>query len=319
MKKLLLLLMCITLLTLSGQAAEDKETPQQEQNTNSAENPDLLYWDNCKSALKELSRIPANSEEDFLSFVIYRFAPEDLMLTPKTAKDNKLFAAQVKYRFPELAAKAEYIFNNPKTKESCDGENTTAEEDSQSDGFNLLNCYAAAECSAHLNKKYSVIKDYIDNLAAPYYNKERKTFKRQFGGDYTGSIKFCSKKEDCSCPAVGDVVYVKDYTLQHTRQYKKGFLAENDVMDYAPIFIKGSVPELYYNRITVPVFLQSMGKDTFTVDKGMRIKACSYKLLDYDKVNQMLNGFSFYPVLVPPASAELCAVSANWPGADCGE
>ena len=43
MKKLLLLLMCITLLTLSGQAAEDKETPQQEQNTNSAENPDLLY------------------------------------------------------------------------------------------------------------------------------------------------------------------------------------------------------------------------------------------------------------------------------------
>ena len=69
----------------------------------------------------------------------------------------------------------------------------------------------------------------------------------------------------------------------------------------------------------MPVFLQSMGKDTFTVDKGMRIKACSYKLLDYDKVNQMLNGFSFYPVLVPPANAELCAVSANWPGADCGE
>ena len=295
------------------------------QNIQEAKNiSDELYSKQCNDALNKITQIPTSTEDAFMEYSIRNFAPTDLKLNPKKAKANKMFVAQIYYQYKKRLRSAKSIINNPRTKSFCreqEEANSAKQDTAQNEMLSpsLMQCIASAECFSHINQKYQAMNKYIQDMAVPFYKKEKSEFMKKFSGEYYGEIELCRNEEKCSCPQEGNIYYVKDYSFKIDKELDGAFIAENDVLDFQPVYIQGSLPELYYHTITEPMYVQAAGTQTFTEEKNKKKTYCAYKLLNLEKMESFLENFYFYPKFSGPSNAQLCQVSPNWKDAKCGK
>lgn len=311
MKKIFFLLLCLSALTVAAKAGDEISFyPEKDAwRYRTRVQPYNVKAEKCQAALKNLEAVPTESRADFLKDALAKYAPQDLKLNLENAKDNYMFIADIYDKYSQIAYMAERYLH----KAANERPSACKEDDSD--------CLAATKCFEQAAEKYMQIYNRLNDLAAPYYGKERKAFLKKFKKEYKGlllqncgGINFNGTlQKPCVCDT-GVIYQIKTDSYKVLKESPDAVLAGS--LTGAPLYIKVNGKQKFAEPYT---FVESDGGPVEIFAEGVNQKACVYKFIDSAKAAALTADFHFYPKFRQPSVSELCKVSKQWPDINCAK
>lgn len=302
MKKLFALVFCLSILTFAAKSyAQSKDIINKHRVL-----PYNMQAEQCETALKNLNTVPTDTDAAFLNDALAKYAPQDLKLDSKSAKQNYAFITFIYDKYNSLAFPSK-IYQHKAANERP----YTCKEDDK-------DCLAATQCFEKAADKYMAIYNRLNNLAAPFYGKERNAFRKKFNTEYKGLLlQNCggvnldgTMQKACICDNSGAIYYINTQGNKILNENDEGVLIRN--YSGAPLFIKGK--QQFGEPYT---FIKAEGGPKEVYAEGYKQKACVYKFVNPKKATATTDNFHFYPQFRQPYPKELCKVSKQWQGIDC--
>lgn len=302
MKKLFILLFCLSALTLTVKVcAQNKDTINRQRVL-----PYDIQAQQCRAVLTNLNTVPTDTDADFLNDALAKYAPKDLKLDSKKAKKNYAFITFIYDKYGLIA----YPAKNYQHKAANERPYSCKAEDNA--------CLEATKCFEQAADKYMAIYNRLNNLAAPFYGKERNAFRKKFNAEYKGLLlQNCggvnldgTMQKECVCDNSGAIYYINTDGNKTLNETDEGILIRNYFG--APLYIKGK------QKFGSPkTFLKAEGGPKQVQAEGYTQKACVYKFVNPKKAEALVKDFHFYPHFRQPYAKELCKVSKQWQDIDC--